>query len=71
MFASEAIRDAEGRSARGVPSLYSFSSSQYGCSGNYIFENMADECQCYVTDEKCECRCGKENPIDTVIGMFL
>ena len=71
MFASEAIRDTEGRSARGVPSLYSFSSSQYGCSGNYIFENMADECQCYVTDEKCECRCGKENPIDTVIGMFL
>ena len=71
LFNAEAIHDSEGRSAYGVPSDYSFSSSQYGCSGNYIYENMGDECQCFITNEKCECRCGKENLVDTVIGMFL
>ena len=71
LFNAEAIHDSEGRSAYGIPSEYSFTSSQYGCSGNYIFENMGDECQCFITDEKCECRCGKENLVDTVIGMFL
>lgn len=66
-----AIVDKAGRQATGLPAIYRFSTSAYRCSGNYIFEKMGDDCECYSTNDKCECRCGKEDINDVVIGMKL
>ena len=72
MFESAAFTDSEGRQARGIPSMYSFTTSQYSCSGGYIFEDMSSECSCYLTSTKCECWCGEtENPMDVVIRLIL
>ena len=67
----DAVFDAAGRRAVDMPSSYSVTYSRYSCSGSYIYETMGDECQCFTTDTKCECRCGKETPSDTVIGMLI
>ena len=67
----DAVFDAAGRRALSMPSQYSVTYSRYSCSGSYIYETMGEECQCFTTETKCECRCGKESPSDTVIGMLI
>ena len=65
---AEAVVDKEGRPARSVPASFTFTTSEYSCGGNYIAEQMADECSCFLTDSKCECWCGQsEDGKDVII----
>lgn len=66
-FDPELIMDYQGRVARGLPKTYSFTYSEYPCSGNYIYEDMGDECSCFLTSSTCECHCGKEETPDAVM----
>ena len=71
-FNAADYKDAQGQKALGMPESYSFTVSQYPCSGGYIFEDMAKECSCFLTPTKCECWCGEpESPMDVVIRLAL
>ena len=69
---SEAMMDKEGHVARGVPTSFSFSTSNYACGGSYIADHMAENCTCFLTSTACECRCGEsETGEDIIVRKML
>ena len=65
------VTDSEGNEVWPVISNLSFEFDEYECGGEYIAKYIDEHCECFTTETKCECWCGKNVSSNVVLRQLF
>ncbi|KAK8791897.1 hypothetical protein WA158_005274 [Blastocystis sp. Blastoise] len=68
---ANAIQDNEGNNVFPAISNLTFDYDEYECGGEYISKYIDNNCECFTTETKCECWCGKDISSNVVLRQLF